>query len=206
MVNVTEDEFAGRQDTGLFSIGHSNHRFEELVRLLGEHRVQAVADVRTSPYSRYNPQFNSRDLRYGLEGTGIRYVFLGKELGGRPEGARFYDTDGHVHYGRVAETQWFQTGLDRLCDGARRFRTAILCSEEDPAECHRFLLITRALDDRGVEVTHIRGDGAVQGTKEISAFDAEHKVVSLFGEDVRSSWRSTRSVLPKGRLKTSSNR
>ena len=173
--------------------------------LLDKHRVEVVADVRTSPYSRYNPQFNRRDLHYGLKRTGIQYVFLGKELGGRPEGARFYDRDGHVHYGRVAETDWFQTGLDRLCDGARRYGTAVLCSEEDPSGCHRFLLITRALDDRGVEVVHIRGDGVIQRTEEISRFDPEYKVAALFGEEVRSSWRSTRSVSPKGRPETPSN-
>ncbi len=194
----------GSDDSRLFSIGHSNQPFKGLVRLLQQHRVEVVADVRTSPYSRYNPQFNSRDLRFGLKESGIRYVFLGKELGGRPEEARFYDSDGHVHYGRVAKTDWFQTGLDRLCHGTTQFRTAILCSEEDPAECHRFLLITRALSDRGVAVAHIRGDGSLQSTKEISAFDPEHKVVSLFGEEVRSSWRSTRSVLPRNRQKSSS--
>ena len=173
--------------------------------LLDKHGVEVVADVRTSPYSRYNPQFNKRDLHCRLKRTGIRYVFFGKELGGRPDGDGFYDRDGHVNYGKVAETHWFQTGLDRLCDGAARFRTALLCSEEDPAACHRLLLITRALDDRGVKVVHIRGDGSVQSTKEISTFDPEHKVVSLFGEEVRSSWRSTRPVSPGDRPKTGSS-
>lgn len=193
----------GSDGPRLFSIGHSNQSFQSLVGLLERHRVEVVADVRTSPYSRYSPQFNRRDLRFGLAEAGFRYVFLGKELGGHPEGD-FYKK-GRIEYGRVAKTDWFQAGLDRLCDGITRFRTAILCSEEDPSNCHRFVLITRALKDRGVEVAHIRGDGAIQRTEEISQFDPEYKEVSLFGEET-SSWISTRSVLPKGRPKTSSNR
>ena len=144
------------------------------------------------------------------ENANIRYLFLGKELGGRPEGEEFYDSDGHVHYGRVAETDLFQSGLDRLLDGRKRFRVAILCSEENPAECHRFLLLTRALHDRGADVAHIRGDGVVLSTKEISTFegwsDPVHEDLSLFGEEVMSSWRSTRSASPESRPKISSSR
>ena len=191
-------------EPGLFSIGHSNHRFEVLLDLLKRHRIEVVADVRSAPYSRYNPQFNGRDLRLGLVEAGIRYVFLGKELGGRPEGDRFYDPQGHIRYGRIAGTDRFRSGLDRLCDGGSRYRTGILCSEEDPLGCHRYLLITRALSNRGVTVTHIRGDGAVQSPEEMPAFESEHKEFSLFGEEVRSSRRPTRSASPRGRPKTSS--
>ena len=184
----TSDILRELGEPGLLSIGHSNHPFDDLVALLEQHRVEVVADVRTSPYSRYNPQFNSQNLRHGLGEAGIRYLFLGKELGGRPEGEEFYDSDGHVHYGRVAETDLFQSGLDRLLDGRKRFRVAILCSEENPAECHRFLLLTRALHDRGADVAHIRGDGVVLSTKEISTFegwsDPVHEDLSLFGEEV----------------------
>lgn len=194
------------QVPGLLSVGHSNHTFDDLVMLLQKHRVEVVADVRTAPYSRYNPQFNSQDLRHGLGEAGIRYVFLGKELGGRPEGDEFYDSDGHVHYGRLAETDSFQSGLSRLVEGGSRYRTAILCSEEDPVGCHRYLLIARALSNRGVDVTHIRGDGALQSTQELPSFDPEYREATLFGEEVRSSWRSTRSASPRSRPKTSSNR
>ena len=199
-------DIVGRGDPGIFSIGHSNHPMEDLVKLLKEHRIEVVADVRTSPYSRRHPQFNSRDIRGGLNEAGIRYVFLGKEMGGRPEGDRFYDSEGYVRYGRVAETDWFGSGLDRLRDGGSRFRTAILCSEENPTGCHRFLLITRALQDRGVEVAHIRGHGTVQTTREISAFDPEHKAAPLFGEDVKSSWISARPISSKGRGRNSLDR
>ena len=189
---------------GLFSIGHSNHRLQVLLTLLQRHQIEVVADVRSAPYSRYNPQYNGQDLRLSLVDAGIRYVFLGKELGGRPEGDRFYDSDGHILYGRMAETERFRLGLDRLCDGASRYRTAILCSEEDPVGCHRFLLVTRALSHRGLAVTHIRGDGALQSPEEMPAFDSEYREFSLFGEEGRSSWRSIRPASPRGRPKTTS--
>ena len=174
---------------GLLSIGHSDQPLDHLVKLLDRWRVEVVADVRTSPYSSRHPQFNSRNLRFGLRDAGVRYLFLGKELGGRPEGDRFYDSDGDVDYGRIAETDLFQSGLDRLVDGARRFRVAILCSEESPAKCHRFFLVTRALRDRGVAVAHIRsGSNVLQDTEEISTFkDWGFQQQYLFDEERKSS-------------------
>lgn len=201
----TSDTFP-EQAPGLLSIGHSNHAFDDLVKLLKMHRVEAVADVRSSPHSGFNPQFNRQDLRHGLKAAGIRYVFLGEELGGRPEGAEFYDSDSRIQYGRVAETVLFQSGLRRLVEAGNRYRTAILCSEEDPVGCHRYLLITRALSNQGVEVIHIRGDGALQRPQELPSFDPEYREATLFGEEVRSSWRSTRSASPRSRPKTSSRR
>jgi len=194
---------------GLLSIGHSSQPFNNLVVLLGRYQVEVVADVRTSPYSNRNPHFNSRNLRFGLNEANIGYLFLGKELGGRPEGDAFYDSDGCVDYSRVAETGLFQSGLDRLLDGGRRFRIALLCSEEDPAGCHRFLLVTRTLRDRGVPVAHIRGDGSVQRTEEIITFkgwdDPDFEERDLFGEKRKSSWRSTRSASRESRQRAFSS-
>ena len=198
------------ESRGLLSIGHSNQPLGDLVALLEEHRVEVVADVRTSPYSRYNPQFNSRHLRHGLGEVGIQYLFLGRELGGRPEDGRLYSPEGSVDYGRVAETDSFQSGLDQLLDLGKRFRVAMLCSEENPGDCHRFLLVTRALYNRGTNVAHIRGDASLQRTEQIPSFegwlDPVHRERSLFGGEEMSSWRSTRPVSPTNRPSTSSKR
>jgi len=194
----------------LFSIGHSTQSLEDLVSLLQMNQVEVVADVRTSPFSRFSPHFNRRDLRLGLGEVGIQYVFLGVELGGRPEADELYDPDGHALYGRMAETGAFVAGLNRLEDGAKRFRVAMMCSEEDPADCHRFLLITRVLHSKGVRVAHIRGDGTTQRTEDVPTFEEwavpGHEQASLFDESVRSPWRSIRSVLPKKRPQASSTR
>lgn len=192
------------------SIGHSTQSIEEFVALLKSYRIDAVADIRTSPFSRFSPQFNRRDLALGLGEAGIRYVFLGAELGGRPEGQEFYDPDGHVLYGRLAESANFLAGVDRLLEGAKRFRVAMMCSEENPAECHRFLLVTRVLYDRGIQVTHIRADGTSQRTEDVPTFREwsipGHEQASLLDESVRSPWRSTRSVSQGSQQRTSSSR
>jgi uncharacterized protein (DUF488 family) len=194
----------------LYSIGHSTQPFEALVKLLRQHEIQVVADVRTAPFSRFNPQFNRRDLQLGLREAGIEYVFLGKELGGRPDDEEFYDPDDHVLYGRMAATPRFRAGIERLLDGASQYRVAMMCSEEDPAECHRFLLITRVLHSEGVEVRHIRADGTSQRTEDVRTYDdwsaGGHEQRSLFDESARSPWRSTRSVSQRRRPQSSSSR
>ena len=166
--------------------------------LLQGHEVESVADVRTMPFSRFNPQFNRQSLERDLHASGIRYLFLGEELGGRPDGDRFYDPEGHVLYGRMAESPRFESGLARLVERAERSRVAIMCSEENPSGCHRFLLVARVLHDRGVEVVHIRGDGSTERTEDVDAFrgwpDPVYEDMSLLDGSVSSSWRSTRPV------------
>ncbi len=180
----------------LMSIGHSNVSFETFVDLLKVHGVEVVADVRTAPRSRYVPHFDTKHLREALAEAGVKYVFLGRELGGRPDGNEFYDEEDHVLYGRVAESDFFASGLERLLDGAKRFRVAMLCSEEDPLNCHRHLLIGRVLASRGVTVEHIRGDSSVQTEEALAQSEAgEEPQPALFGSPSKERlWRSTRSV------------
>lgn len=165
----------------IWTVGHSTHPAEALVSLLQRHRIEVLADVRSQPYSRHNPQFRRDNLRASLEEAQIRYVFLGAELGGRPPEPEFYDSRGHVRYDLVAATERFQAGLDRLVTGAARYRVAIMCSEEDPARCHRRLLVTRALTGRGADVRHIRGDGRVESEAELGTEPAHPGQASLFG-------------------------
>ena len=173
----------GTGGLALLSIGHSTHPIEVFVEHLRGHAVESVADVRSTPFSRFNPQFNRHALERDLEAAGIRYLFLGEELGGRPDGDRFYDQEGHVLYGRMAESPRFQSDLARLVKRAERSRVAVMCSEEDPAGCHRFLLVTRVLYLRGVDVAHIRGDGSTQRTEDVDSFqdwlDLVYEDVSL---------------------------
>jgi uncharacterized protein (DUF488 family) len=152
----------------VWTIGHSTHPVDTLVELLRGQRTEMLADVRSAPYSRHNPQFRKEKLRASVEEARLRYVWLGAELGGRPPEPEFYDAKGHARYDLVAETERFQAGLERLLTGAGSYRVAIMCSEEDPARCHRRLLVTRALVARGVEVRHIRGDGSVVTETELS--------------------------------------
>ncbi len=147
--------------TTVFTMGHSNHPLETFVALLKQHGVSAVADVRSAPYSRFNPHFGRGALAAALEERGIDYVYLGRELGGRPRDADCYEK-GRVRYDRVARTERFRAGVERVVHGAQRYRIALMCAEKEPLECHRTLLVARALDERGVEVAHIHGGGALE--------------------------------------------
>ena len=150
----------------VYTIGHSNHSPEAFLALLREHAVDEVVDVRSSPASRYYPQFNHGVLSDALERAGIEYVFLGGELGGRPADRSCYDEDGRVSYARLAETDLFDDGIGRVVRAADERRVAVMCSEKDPQDCHRALLIAVALGERGVAVEHILADGRVEDHNE----------------------------------------
>jgi len=182
----------------LYTIGHSNHELDHFAGLLVQHRIQVLADVRSAPWSRYTPHFNSESLKHSLPGLGIQYLFLGDQLGGRPDGAQLYDDSGHVLYSLVAETESFRTGVRQLKDAIQTQRVAIMCSEENPSVCHRFLLVTRVMADDNVEILHIRGDGTVATEKQIRATSGDDRDQGmLFQELEQDVWRSLKPIMPK---------
>ena len=119
-------------------------------------------DVRSSPSSRYSAHFNYDMLNRLLDEAGVGYVFLGRELGGRPMDRSCYDEDGRVQYGRLANTDFFDDGIRRIVRAADERRVAVMCSEKEPLDCHRTLLIARVLCERGLAVEHILADGSVE--------------------------------------------
>lgn len=145
----------------IFTIGHSTHDAEAFLALLRQHRIEAVADVRSSPFSRFNPQFNREVLEQWLKSASIRYVFLGRELGARSEDRSCY-RDGRVQYACLAKTPLFQSGLERVIQGFARYRIALMCAEKEPLDCHRTLLVAKALVERDVPVQHIHADGHLE--------------------------------------------
>jgi uncharacterized protein (DUF488 family) len=149
-----------RPQNSVFTIGHSNHSLDQLLTLLRDNEISAIADVRSSPFSRYQPHFNSKPFRDWLAQNTIGYVPLGQELGGRIEDPSCY-IDGQIQYPLVAKTAPFNRGIDRLLEGMQKYRIAIMCSEGEPTDCHRFLLISRLLMDFGTQVGHIMVGGAV---------------------------------------------
>jgi uncharacterized protein (DUF488 family) len=154
----------------LLTIGHSNHSLEHFLGLLEQHGVEVLADVRSQPYSRYLPHFNARELQRALKEKGISYLWL-EQLGGRPKEARYYDADGHADYAAMSQADYFVEGLERLKRGMEQYRVAIMCSEEDPNDCHRRLLIVRALCEGdpayAKEIAHIRKDGRLEREEEM---------------------------------------
>ena len=146
----------------ILTVGHSSHPPPAFLNLLLRHGVDEVADVRSAPYSRYAPHFNHDALRALLDDAGIAYAYLGGELGGRPADRACYDAAGRVIYDRVAETDAFDDGIRRLIRNADERRIALLCTEKEPLECHRTLLVARHLAQRGVAVAHILADGQLE--------------------------------------------
>lgn len=145
----------------LYTVGHSTHPVQKLIDLLSMHRISAVADVRSSPFSRYNPQFNSEPLQRTLRDANIEYVFLGKELGARPADRRYY-IDGQVQFSLVAQSDFFRAGLERLRQGMESYTIALLCAEKDPIACHRMILVCRSLRSDGKSIKHILEDGTLE--------------------------------------------
>jgi uncharacterized protein (DUF488 family) len=145
----------------VFTIGHSTHPIDRFVDLLRQHGVTAVADVRSVPYSRFHPQFNRETLQSTLKTRGIAYVFLGKELGARSDDPTCYE-GGRVQYQRLALTELFKTGLERVRSGSEKLRLTLMCAEGEPLACHRTVLISRELIAIGIDVVHIHSDGHLE--------------------------------------------
>ena len=146
----------------IFTVGHSTLTIEALQDRLAAHGVQAVADVRTSPYSQRLSWFNRESLSASLNQVDVSYVFLGDELGGRPSGRGLMGPDGRALYREMAKTTKFRQGIKRLLDGSDRMKICLLCSEQDPMKCHRALLVARQLSLEGVPVIHILGSGQTE--------------------------------------------
>lgn len=153
------------QKAPVYTVGHSTHTVEKFLDLLKKSGITAVADVRSRPFSRYNPQFNKEMLAPALKGAGIAYVFVGKELGARSEDPACYE-HGQVRYDKLSETQSFRLGIERVFKGTRKYRVALMCAEKEPLECHRTLLVSRALEREGVSILHILADGTVEDQSE----------------------------------------
>ena len=148
-------------ETRVLTVGHSNHPLETFVSLLKQHGVTTLADVRSAPYSRFNPQFNRKALDAALQAHGIAYLFLGRALGGRPEDRACYEY-GRVRYDRLAQTPLYREGIGQVIETAEVERLALMCAEKEPLDCHRTLLVGRSLAERGVAVAHILADGTLE--------------------------------------------
>lgn len=176
----------------IFSIGHSNQSIDKFLSLLRSHLIDVLVDVRSHPYSRYAPQYQKKPLSRELEASGFKYLFLGNELGGKPEDEAFYDAEGHVLYRELARSGPFLEGIRRLERGVRNYRVAIMCAEENPSNCHRRLLITPVLQEQGIRVIHIRGDGRLEPESDLLEQEAQMTLFEGAGQIPVKSMRSIR--------------
>ena len=149
----------------VYTVGHSTHPIEKFIGLLKSQTIAALCDVRSRPYSRMNSQFDREALKGALAENGIKYVFLGKELGARSEDKNCY-LDGQVQFDLLAATSLFNRGIERVVEGAQNYRIALMCAEKEPLECHRTILVARKLHESGISIKHILADGRIERHEE----------------------------------------
>jgi uncharacterized protein (DUF488 family) len=162
---------------------------EKFLHLLESNGVTAIADVRSSPFSRHNPQFNKDNVAYELKRRGIAYVFVGKELGARSDDPSCYE-GGKVRYDRLAQTSIFKAGIDRVLSGAQKYRIALMCAEKEPLDCHRTLLVSRALEQHAASIVHILSDGSTEAQPQ-----AMSRLLDLVGLPQVDMFRSHRELV-----------
>ncbi len=155
---------SNHQDDGIkvFTIGHSAHSFDLFLQLIKQHGVEELIDVRTSPYSRWASDFNRETLEMSLEKAGIGYAHMGGALGGRPRSLDLYDSDWIADYELMATTDDFDEDIRQLERIAEERVVCLLCSERQPEDCHRTLLVSEALVTREISARHILATGLLE--------------------------------------------
>jgi uncharacterized protein (DUF488 family) len=194
---MTEESSGGHLK--IYTIGHSNHSLETFFDLLRRSRIDVVVDIRSKPSSQVVPHFDRKPLENSLKMNGFKYLYFGKELGGKPDSKDFYDADGHVLYSLIAKSAPFIQAIERLLKGIHEYRVALLCGEENPSNCHRRLLVGKVLGNYDVNLQHIRGSGRVQSEEELldEGREKDETQLGLFKTEEIKEWKSTQSVLPR---------
>ena len=167
----------------IYTIGYGNRSIEEVIEVLQHHKIAYLIDVRSTPYSRYKPEFSKEALAAELQRHSIRYVFMGDTLGGHPDDETCYDEEGQVDYEKVKDTEIYQSGIERIQTAfAQQESVALMCSEGKPEQCHRSKLIGASLDKKDIPVTHIdENDEEQPQEKVIDRLTGGQ--MRLFGED-----------------------
>lgn len=182
----------------VFTAGFSNLSPERFLNNLRTYDIQVLVDVRSRPYSRHAPQFNKDQVEAMSRRWGLRYLYLGRELGGMPDDPSFYDEQGYVLYDRIAAQPWFEAGLGQVLDDlGKGGRLVLTCAEDNPRRCHRRLLLGRVLRERGIGVAHILANGGLISESELLDEEvAQPRQLSLFGTAAPEPAPRWRSALP----------
>lgn len=152
----------------LYTIGHSTYDQKYFIDLLKKYKINCVVDVRSTPYSKYAEQYNTDNINYSLNKEGIKYLYMGKEFGARRNDRSLYDPDGKLNFDRTIESDDFQKGVQRIKNGLKKgFRISFMCTEKNPKDCHRCILVGKAFDDMGYDIQNITEDGNTLSQKEI---------------------------------------
>jgi uncharacterized protein (DUF488 family) len=160
----------------VYTIGHSNYLTKYFLSLLKKHGITCVVDVRSVPFSKYTPQYNKDDLKKFLHENKVYYIFMGEELGARRSDKLLYSSDGTLDFEKVNKTSLFQSGIDRIKSGIEKgYNIAVMCTEKDPIECHRNILVARELYRQNIEIHNILESGKIETQEQI-----EERLLDLY--------------------------
>lgn len=170
----------------LYTIGHGNRKPQDFLSILKKFNIEYLVDVRSKPYSKFNTHFNQNELKLFLEKNGIKYVFMGDNIGGRPEDKSCYDETGKVDYEIVKTKDFFKQGIERLKTAYNKnISLVIMCSESKPCECHRSKLIGRVLSVENINLTHIDEKGKLKSQNSvINQLNKGFGEIDLFGNPI----------------------
>ena len=174
------------KETTIYSIGHGNKKIEDFINELKSFNILFLLDIRSKPFSKWNPQFNQNELKFKLEENGIKYVFVGDSLGGLPDDRSCYDYNGKVVYDLIKEKDFFKEGLERLTiANEKKINLAIMCSEAKPEECHRSKLIGQELLKKKISLKHIISTKLIKSQEIVmNELTKGNGTVDLFGNEM----------------------
>lgn len=153
----------------LFTIGHTNHSHEEFLKLLQAHQIEYVLDVRSTPFSQFTSQFNKDIIAEFLKENRVKYNHMGKYFGARPVDKSLYTDKGYLDFEKARETDDFKKGVDNVILGLNKgYNVALMCTEKDPFDCHRAIMVARGFELNGIDVNHILPDGRITSQKELN--------------------------------------
>lgn len=160
----------------VYTIGHSNYEIKEFIDILIKNKIDCLVDVRTTPYSKYTPQFNKETLYTFLKYKKIKYIHMGKEFGARRNKIELYSREGYLDFEKVKKDNEFLRGVKRIKEGCTLgFNIVLMCTEKDPLDCHRGILVAKGLQDNGITVNHIKDNGNIETHKEL-----ENRLLDLY--------------------------
>ena len=152
----------------IYTIGHSTHQLDFFLELIKTVEINCIVDVRSIPASTYNPQYNQNSLKNFLKNNHITYLHFAEEFGAKQTDDDLLDNEGKLDFEKVRKTRLFHYGLERIWQGIDKgFRIALMCSESEPLDCHRFSMVSIGLENDGFEVKHILKDKSVKTNLEL---------------------------------------
>ena len=153
----------------VYTIGCSTNTLERFLELLKMHNINCIVDVRSTPFSKYTSQFNREGLQGYLKKHNILYIWMGKEFGARRDKKELYSIQGYLDFEKVRKDSDFLGGVERIRNGiSKGYRICLMCTEKDPIDCHRTILVAKGLEDNGIEVNHILQDGKLINKQQIA--------------------------------------